>query len=240
MKKAILWVLCIMILSTVAYNAKLYIEKRHAVDLAKEYLDNKYSEKMIFRNVAKFSPLVNPGNFSVIFYPEGQPELSFDISVDSFGKSDKFKLKDILDLENRDMLLSCDSYLLKKFQREMNDCLEDLDTYNGTTLSSLAVHNTKGIYYNVPKSLSEETDFIVAEQLIDYIIYVKGNLNLSNEQLAEEVISIFEQLNNYGFSPSKVILCLENGKSTMYVDFPDWSSIKYREIFNRLKNQGIK
>lgn len=203
------------------YAIKYQYEKSFAVKTAKEYLANKYEEEMCFRNVAKYSPLVESGGFNVIFYPSSCPEYTFCVQVNSWGEDRETFLLEASESADGETIWSCDSYLLDKFKYEINNMLKEI---NSTELSLFAIYDNDG--YGVPKELSENTGFEEAEKLIDYSIYARAE-NLSVEDAAKNLCELAELLKQYDLSPNEIVLKYKNVNNHEYIDFEKWSELRY-------------
>ncbi len=229
MKKLLVFAAVILTLYSI-YAVKLQYEKSFAINVAKDYLAKKYEEEMIYRNVLKFNPLIEPGNFTVIFYPSSQPENIFSVEVNSWGKNKKeFLLEDCPD-NGKGIIQSHDNYLLQKFNYEINNKLKEMSSSN---LSLFAIYHNDARTYLIPNSLSENTDFAEAEKLIDYTIYADSESS-SSEYMAESLCELFDQLKRNSFCPKEVILKLQAETENKYIHFDDWDSISYDDILGQI------
>ncbi len=195
----------IVIIAIGAVSIKIYLSSKEnkAIQIAQEYLNQKYEQEMQYENV-RYS-WIDPSLYHVRFSPVSKPEIIFEVLVYpdltipedrwEFGQSKK----------------SADNYYVKYFEYCMEKFLiADVTRLWGdkATVKVLDV-NIGGVAFSVSSELNDKITLMEMEPLIDdYWIYVRMNEivfdELSTEKTANLIFEFIETIKNYDFVPKTI------------------------------------
>ncbi|KJR97694.1 MAG: hypothetical protein VR68_12305 [Peptococcaceae bacterium BRH_c4a] len=186
-------------------SVKLYLSSKEnkAIELAQEYLSQKYDEEMNYESI-RFS-WIDPSLYHVSFSPANNPELVFEVLVQQdltiqggireFGQSNS----------------SADNYCIKYFEYLMEEFLsDDAKRLWGDDVKVTVLQINSGLYsFSVPPELNNTMSLNEMEALLkNYWIYIKtSEMKLDDQSLEESANRIFEfiqVIKNNGFMPETI------------------------------------
>ena len=232
--------LVVLILSAVvlvvALLSSLY-KKNRAVDIAQEYLEQKYGQKMQYLFVYH-QAWFYPQYYRVRFASVDIPEVTFSVCVqENMSIPDEFR-----DFENGS--LSADNYQIGVFEYYMEQQLaEDTKQIWGNSASIVVLdsYNMDGAFFTISPKLHLGMSLAEMEPLINnYWIYVETQQTLREEkldQIAGQIIEFQQFIKESGFRPETIYFCFpEANKSERCISFEDWEeTFSINQIITRLK-----
>ena len=199
-------------------------KERQAVQIAQEYLNEKYEQEMEYKDIRK-AP-IEPGVYHITFSPAKNPEVEFEVTIPNnliipervrdFGQSN----------------LSADNYYNKYFEYQMEKYLvADVNRLWGDTASiRVTVMDIDG-YFDIPSELNDTMSIEKMESYItNYWIVIRvDNMPLDNkslEVLANKIFDFIQIINNEGFTPEGVGYYNISEAENKYTEFSNLGQIE--------------
>jgi len=218
--KMVLFILIVFIIGSVLSILCFEMAKKaKAVQLAKEYLHQKYIQEMDYLYVRSFG--LDPGLFHVFFSPKNKPELIFRVLVrsdlvlnkgwtNSYGnhyEPDNYLLK-IFEFETRAFFL----------ERIENICNKDTDL-------NILVENGALYAFETPVELTENMDYKEMEAFISYDL----SISIQRLDIHDDAIFILDMINmikKSGFKPVKIIFNNKPYDYEKHIEIENWYEIE--------------
>jgi hypothetical protein len=167
-------IIAVAVIGTFAVKLYMSFKEHKAIQLAQEYLVQKYKQEMQFRH-ARFS-WIDPSLYQVTFTPADNPELYFQVIVQQ-------NLTILEDLKEFGHSTCPDNYYLNYFSfhtsRQIRECVQNIW---GESASAYVPDKSSGLYsYSVPSEFNEHMTVEEMGTLLDYDIYIRTNHLLNNE-----------------------------------------------------------
>ena len=198
------------------------IKKYRAVNIAKEYLLQKYTFEPIYHN-CRFSAF-EPKQYVITF---SFNELLFQVIVPS-----NLKMPNDIIREN-DIYVS-DNYILNRFKFLIIDDLNNKTC--GKFKGFIGIKNQPIYCFKISKNIILNMDLFSLEKEINYDLYINCK---NDENLLEESKNIYDYISivkERGFTPENIIICIEENDLTKFVTINKWSEIgSYNEILLQIK-----
>jgi hypothetical protein len=188
-KKVVIIITVISVALLIASSCTIYIAsmKKKAVQLAKDYLTQKYSREMkyLFTNSLI---LTEPALYHVVFSPKNEPYLHFEVLV-------QIDLSPPQEEINKYGYFVPDNYLLRIFEFHTDKFLRmRFEKEYNSGVAIYTVLNDQPLYsFKVPVEISEKTDAKDMERYIDYDIWFSDSGPFpwgAREEEADSIIKI--------------------------------------------------
>jgi hypothetical protein len=207
----------------VAASIKTYLtfKENKAVQIAQEYLNQKYEQEMQYQNV-RF-PWIDPSLYHVRFSPVNNPEIIFEVLV-------QLDLS-LTEKDNKHGNFIPDNYYVKYFEYCMEKYLvADVKHLWGdnATIKVLDV-NIGSAAFSVSPKINDEMTLMEMEPLIDdYWIYIRTNDTLVEELLepiANRILEFIQIVKDNGFEPETLNFWSDGSESEMDMLLKNWDEI---------------
>lgn len=232
MKKKILSMLCVcafaIILISIAIVIRTNIINNKARWVAEMYLNERYQESMTYKRVEHLPFMSDGGFYKVVFSPQSAPDIEFYVKVRQYPVLTTYEEKEIELLEYGNVKSVSDNYLLRKFKNEMEDILLE-KIFDGYDRRDISIFVDGDYYIFQSPNLNENMSVYEAEKLMDYDVYIKGNI-MNDDTEIESLFNGLQSLKNNYFSPNKVVFTTNK----KYIYFEDWADIGKEEILARI------
>lgn len=224
-------------------SVKLYLSslENKAIELAQEYLSQKYDEEMNYESM-RFS-WIDPSLYHVRFSPANNPELVFEVLVQQdltiqggireFGQSSS----------------SADNYYIKYFEYLMEEYLSDYaKRLWGNEVKVTVLQMNSGLYsFFVPLELNNNVSLKDMEVLLNnYWIYIRTDKAIMDEQslvdTSNRIFEFIQIIKNNNFTPETISYKFPPSENTTYsLIFDNWSEINtVDQVMEQLKAELAK
>jgi hypothetical protein len=199
----------------------IYIRKQHAINLAKEYLLKKYSQKMDYLDSC-FS-IIDPSLFRIYFSPENNKRIVFTVLVQQDLS--------ILDKRRDDGYYSPDDYLLEKFKLDFTDIFFSIakSIWSDGIPVVISINEQPLYSYKVPIELNEKMSTKEMEKYINYNIYISPDYFFDKKTNNEPdmIFELIKEIRKETYSPNEIIFCYKDAENNdRYFSFDRWFEIE--------------
>lgn len=209
----------IIIITTLIFFALLcncYLKKEKAINLAKNYLAQKYEFDSVYRS-CRFS-YIDSSQYIVTFSANN---LLFDVIISS-------DLKTPSDVIRENYIYVNDDYVLKRFEFLIYDYLK-VNT-NGKFNGFISINNQPIYSFKISRFIKTDMKLDELEDLMDYNIYIE----ISENALDDEIKNIYDTINlvkDNNFTPQSITICMENDGVTDFININNLSEFNSLEDF---------
>ena len=200
--------LVVSISGIAAFVIQLNFAEQRAVQLADEYLENKYQNEMVLTDI-RFE-LFEPSVYRVGYYPENNPDIVFDVIVQGFMYVERDNVV------NETEGYFADNYYLKYFEYLMEEYLAtEVERFFGEKADFSVKENTQGLHsYCMHPLLTDDLDIEDMEALInDYDIEISLSVYSVNAEIVEDISNslygFISYIRNNGFEPNGITVIFE-------------------------------
>lgn len=207
------------------------IRNNKAIQLAKEFLAEKYGQEMVYESI-RCSWFVDPVQYYVRFVSTSNPEIDFEVIISNDLSTPEERI-------NEYGYFSNDNYLLRRFMSYMEiNLMENVNAvWNVGADVSVFINNQPLYSYNIPDELSEEMPPESMEQYIDYDIYITVNSLINRSMVhneARKIISFIQSVVEHDYNPRKILVWYKdkpNSSDSIHFSFENhWNSYDLAEI----------
>lgn len=233
-KKTVLVVLGIIVVvavaGTVAVKGYFSAREKKAVQLAQDYLAEKYKQEMNYESV-RYS-WVDPAIYLVTFSPANNPELSFEVYVQN-----NLTILPEGTKEFGRYYSSPDNYYFAYFYWEMkNRFQDDVKQIWSEDTSFMVLAMNQGLYgFSIPAALNDQLSLDEMAGLIDeYYFYVKTNQIIdenTKQNEAPKILDFIQIIRESRYKPNRLVLYYNTSNSSkgtaerINISFDNWSEI---------------
>ena len=195
-----------------------------AISIAQEYLDQKYNQKMIYKDIRK-AP-IDPGVYHVTFSPAKNPEIEFEVIIpNSLTLPER-----VFNFDQGDW--SADNYYFKYFEYHMKEYLAgDVNRLWGDNVTLRVTVIDDGIFFTIPPELNDTMTLEEMKTLIDnYRISITGDDvpadSVSLDVLANKIFEFIQIIKSEGFIPERINYSAGSETDRVNVGFTDLNQIE--------------
>lgn len=207
----------------VTFICNYYVKREKAINLAKDYLKQKYEFVSVYNN-CRFS-YIDTNQYIITFSTDN---LLFEVII----SSDLTTPNDII---KENYVYVADNYILNRFKFLISDYLK-VNT-DGKFDGFISIKNQPIYSFKISKFIKKEMDLDDLENLMDYDIYINFNNNL-----VEEVRNLYRTIcviNNSDFTPQSVIVCTEKNGLKDFIHIDNWSEFSSYDDFYYFFNSKL-
>ena len=224
-------IVIIVVSSLGAIKYHYSVKEKKAIQLAQNYLAQKYTQEMRFLNVRL--PLTLDGAYyHVYFSPINNPDLIFEVGV----------------WPNLTLLISTDDYYLRFVSLNIEKAFQN-DVHKVWDVSAdIYIYANYSIRYSyeIPIELNEQMDAVEIAPFLDYEFGIDTNRSLENDSKGEEAQKMFEliqivQASNY--TPTEIYFryqtegIKEGTNVKKSIQFENWAQISSIEEIEKIMDE---
>jgi len=200
-------IVAVAVIGTFAVKFYLSSKEDKAIQLAQEYLAQKYEQEMQFHH-ARFS-WIDPSCYQITFTPAGNPELYFQVIVQQ-------NLTILEGLKEFGHSTCPDNYYLNYFSlyssRQIGEYVQNIW---GESASAYVPDKSSGLYsYSVPSEFYEHMALEEMEAFLDYDVYIRTDQLLNNESKipeAQRILDMIRYVQTSQFKPTEILFWYNTG-----------------------------
>ncbi len=212
-----------------------YFQKeKRAIEIAKEYLNKKYSQPMTYEGV-RFS-VVDPSVYHVYFSPSSNSEILFEVIIQQ-----DLSIEDTRKIDDEIVPQSADNYYIQFFKDALKkDLLSHVKEIFGEN-ANINIVTSKGSYgYLIPENLNDTLSVSEMEEIYDkYKIYILIDEVFSDEEslvdLSKKTLNFIFVLKEKDYIPLEFgVQYLNSEDKKMQVSFGSILTINQNEQVQRI------